>query len=231
MGRARTRLPSLCVSRAMARVRVRSWTPWSKPTSNSIRRGGKNEFSGNGMGKSFSSNVEMGWCGGGNRIMVVVDSSIEAKGALEWALSHAVQPQDTLLLFHVTKSTRSGVDSSRDLNQKAYQLLQSMKNMSQMKKPGVQVEIALQQGKEKGPTIVEEAKQQRVSLLILGKRKQSSMVWCGLVKWATDRICRGVVDYCIQNADCMTVAVRRKGKKLGGYLITTKNHKDFWLLA
>lgn len=108
MGRARTRLPSLCASRAMARVRVRSWTPWSKPTSNSIQRGWKNEFSGNGMGKSFSSNVEMGWCGGGNRIMVVVDSSIEAKGALEWALSHAVQPQDTLLLFHVTKSTRSG---------------------------------------------------------------------------------------------------------------------------
>lgn len=95
----------------------------------------------------------------------------------------------------------------------------------------VQVEIALQQGKEKGPIIVEEAKQQKVSLLILGKRKQSSMVWCGLVKWATDRICRGVVDYCIQNADCMTVAVRRKSKKLGGYLITTKNHKDFWLLA
>ena len=31
----------------------------------------------------------------------------------------------------------AGVDSSRDLNQKAYQLLQSMKNMSQMRKPGV----------------------------------------------------------------------------------------------
>ena len=95
----------------------------------------------------------------------------------------------------------------------------------------VQVEVALQQGREKGPTIVEKAKQQGVSLLILGKRKRSSMVWCGLMKWATNRIRRSVVDYCIQNAGCMTVAVRRQGKKLGGYLITTKNHKDFWLLA
>ncbi|XP_023526546.1 uncharacterized protein LOC111790014 [Cucurbita pepo subsp. pepo] len=41
----------------------------------------------------------------------------------------------------------------------------------------------------------------------------------------------GAVEYCIQNASCMAIAVRRKSKKLGGYLITTKRQKDFWLLA
>ncbi|CAN1138067.1 hypothetical protein LINPERPRIM_LOCUS23278 [Linum perenne] len=40
-----------------------------------------------------------------------------------------------------------------------------------------------------------------------------------------------VVKYCIQNSSCLTIAVRRQGKKLGGYLITTKRHKNFWLLA
>lgn len=92
----------------MACVRVLSRTPRSKPTSNSIQGDWKNEFSSNGMVGSFGGGVEKGWCGGGNRVMVVVDSSIEAKGALEWALSHAVQPQDTLLLFHVIQSSRSG---------------------------------------------------------------------------------------------------------------------------
>ena len=93
----------------MARVQVRSRTPPSKPCSNSVHRGWKNEFSDYGNGNDFSSNMEKGWCGGGNKIMVVVDSSIEAKGALEWALSHAVQPQDNLLLLHVTKSARLGM--------------------------------------------------------------------------------------------------------------------------
>lgn len=105
MGRARNTPPSLCITRAIARVRLRSGrTPPSKPTQTDR----KNEFSDYGIGKSFGSNGEKGWCGGGNRIMVVVDSSIAAKGALEWALSHAVQPHDTLLLLHVTNSTGSG---------------------------------------------------------------------------------------------------------------------------
>lgn len=42
----------------------------------------------------------------GNKIMVVVDSSLEAKGALEWALSHTVQSQDTIVLLHVAKPSK-----------------------------------------------------------------------------------------------------------------------------
>ena len=94
----------------------------------------------------------------------------------------------------------------------------------------VEVEVAVVQGKEKGPTIVEEAKKQGVALLVLGQKKKS-MTWRLIMMWAGNRITGGVVEYCIQNASCMAVAVRRKSKKLGGYLITTKRHKDFWLLA
>ena len=94
----------------------------------------------------------------------------------------------------------------------------------------IQVEVAKLEGKEKGPIIVEAAKQQKVSLLVLGQRKKS-IIWRLMRRWAGKRGRRGVVDYCIQNASCMTIAVRRKSNELGGYLITTKRHKNFWLLA
>lgn len=94
----------------------------------------------------------------------------------------------------------------------------------------VKVEIEVRQAKEKGPMIVEAAKQQRVSLLVLGHRKQS-MMWRIRKMWAGKRSKSRAVDYCIQNANCMTIAVRRKNKRHGGYLITTKRHKNFWLLA
>lgn len=89
--------------------------------------------------------------------------------------------------------------------------------------------------KEKGPTIVEEAKKQGVALLVLGQKKRST-TWRLLMMWAgSNRVGGGggggVVEYCIQNANCMAIAVRRKSKKVGGYLITTKRQKDFWLLA
>ena len=94
----------------------------------------------------------------------------------------------------------------------------------------IQIEIAVVEGKDKGPLIVEEAKKQEVALLVLGQKKRS-MTWRLIMTWASNRVTGGAVEYCIQNADCMAIAVRRKNQKHGGYLITTKRHKDFWLLA
>lgn len=85
------------------------------------------------------------------------------------------------------------------------------------------------EGKEKGPSIVKEAKKQEASILVLGQRKRPAM-WRAVMMWRRNRIGNGVVEYCIQNANCMTVAVRKK-RRTGGYLITTREHKDFWLLA
>lgn len=60
----------------------------------------KDDFSADSL-KRGSSEV-------GNKIMVVVDPSLEAKGALEWALSHTVQTQDTIVLVHVAKPSKQG---------------------------------------------------------------------------------------------------------------------------
>ena len=97
------------------------------------------------------------------------------------------------------------------------------------------MEILVKEGKEKGSTIVQEAKHEKVSLLVLGKRKRSIMwlvqnMWAGKRRRIRSSTC-SATDYCVQNAKCMRVAVRKKGRNHGGYLITTKRHKDFWLLA
>lgn len=97
----------------------------------------------------------------------------------------------------------------------------------------IEVEVKMAEGKERGPTIVEEARKQQVSLLVMGQKKRST-TWRLLVMWASGGGGGrgvGMVEYCIQNASCMAVAVRRNSKRVGGYLITTKRHKDFWLLA
>ncbi|KAF7846654.1 hypothetical protein BT93_L3952 [Corymbia citriodora subsp. variegata] len=163
--------------------------------------------------------------------MVVVDSSMEAKGALEWALSHTVQSQDdAIVLLHVAKPYEG--ERKREIDGRAWELLHSMKSMCQKRRPGVQVEVVIREGQSnKGPIIVEEAKRRRVLLLAIGQRKRSMMWWLTR-RWSGRRLRRGgVVEYCIENATCMTVGVRRKSKSLGGYLITTKRHKNFWLLA
>ncbi|XP_010031078.2 uncharacterized protein LOC104420979 [Eucalyptus grandis] len=168
--------------------------------------------------------------GGGNKVMVVVDSSLEAKGALEWALSHTVQSQDdAIVLLHVAKPYEG--ESRREIDGRARELLHSMKSMCQTRRPKVQVEVVLREGQNnKGPIIVEEANRRRVSLLAIGQRKRS-MMWQLTRRWPWRRLHRGgVVEYCIENAACLTVGVRRK-RSLGGYLITTKRHKNFWLLA
>ncbi|CAN1839990.1 hypothetical protein LINPERHAP1_LOCUS35927 [Linum perenne] len=166
-----------------------------------------------------------------NKVMVVVDSGGEAKGALELALSHTVQTHDSILLLYVRRPNSTQQASTSEGGNQAYELLCSMKNLCQRKRPGVNVDVVIREGKNRGGVIVEEAKKQRVSLLVLGQRKRWVM-WRLIQRLKSRRIHGGGGGgYCIQNSSCLTIAVRRQGKKLGGYLITTKRHKNFWLLA
>ncbi|XP_058069006.1 uncharacterized protein LOC131218457 [Magnolia sinica] len=218
MGRSSPKSPGFCFNRVVARVRFRSWSIESRP----LKDDPTVQFS----HKHSISGAEVGH---GRRIMIIVDPSLDAKAALQWALSHTIQNQDIVVLLFVTKPSNQGEETLREMNPRGSELLYTMKNMCHIWKPEVQVEVALVEGREKGPTIVEEARRQGVSLLVLGQRKRS-MTWRLLMRWARGKMNGGIVDYCINNADCMVLAVRRN-RKLGGYLITTRRHKDFWLLA
>ncbi|KAL0719246.1 hypothetical protein Bca4012_068570 [Brassica carinata] len=142
---------------------------------------------------------------GGNRVMVVVDKALASTGALEWAITHTLQPQDTLFLLYFAQPFTKDRSGDKEARRK---------------------------DKEKGATIVEEAKKQQVSLLVVGQEKKPP-VWRLLKRWAWKRRRghAGVLKYCLENATCMTIAVKPKKRKHGGYLITTKRHKTFWLLA
>ncbi|XP_028763640.1 uncharacterized protein LOC114721913 [Neltuma alba] len=226
MGRRRFRLKLSCVS--VARVLSAS-SFGSKSSSASIKYGDTSEFPNVSQQEDSCCDIDEN----GNKIMVVLNSGFEAKCALDWALSHAVQSQDTVLLLHVVNPSSQGTECEERLSLKTCQLVVDMKNMCRMKRPGVQVRVVKAEGEEEGRAIVEEAKRQRVALLVIGQRKRSP--WRGLWRrlWACNRAAApiSVADYCIQNASCMTIAVKKKNNKLGGYLITTKRHKNFWLLA
>ncbi|KAK6921873.1 UspA [Dillenia turbinata] len=216
MGRNGTRLPSFCLNRIIPHVRVRSPPIQSKCDSNSAKSCDR-KAEDVGVEK-FKEGVKPG-CVIGRKIMIVSDSSAEAKAALQWALSHSVQSQDTLILLYVAKPSGRGEEHKIDIAPRTYEFLASMKNISQCKRPEVQVEIAVVEGKEKGPIIVEEAKKQEVAMLVLGQKKRS-MTWRLLMMWTGNRVTGGIVEYCIQNASCMAIAVRRKSNKLGGSLFT-----------
>ncbi|KAK7309904.1 hypothetical protein RJT34_07018 [Clitoria ternatea] len=229
MGKRGTRLPGFCLNRIRPHARVRSPPAQAKHDTTSATK--VDEKTENVCEEKSDDGVKQG-CVIGRKIMIVVDSSLEAKAAVQWALTHTVQNQDTIVLLHVMKPSKQATDdeSSKEIAPRAYELASSFKNMCHVKRPEVQIEISVIEGKEKGPKIVEEAKKQGVALLVLGQKKRST-TWRLLMMWAGHRASGGVVEHCIQNAHCMAIAVRRKSKKSGGYMITTKRHKDFWLLA
>lgn len=100
MVRPRFKLHSLCVGHARTpRVRACSASSFGSKFAN------RTEFSSNGVQDSGRDNKGDE---SGNKVMVVVDSSFEAKGALDWALSHTIQSQDTVVLVHVARPLREG---------------------------------------------------------------------------------------------------------------------------
>ncbi|XP_010527983.1 PREDICTED: universal stress protein PHOS32 [Tarenaya hassleriana] len=169
----------------------------------------------------------------GRKVMIVADATSQSKNALQWALVHCVQDEDSIILLHVIKKPRAqapGEETQKERASRAYEQLQPLKNLCQLKKPNVKTEIAVVEvEEEKGRTIVEESKKQGAGALVIGQRKRQSK-WRVIWRWRRESGNGSLVEYCIHNADCMAIAVRKKSNN-GGYLITTKRHKDFWLLA
>lgn len=154
----------------------------------------------------------------------------EARTALQWALSHAVRPCDTVVLLDVASGK-----NRRDPGGSPH--LEALKSICQAMRPEVCVELSLAEGgKDRGPAIVEAARKQGVSLLVVGQKKRSVTwrllsMWIAGVKGGVGGASTSAADYCVQHASCMALAVRRKSRRGGGYLITTRRQRDFWLLA
>uniref|UniRef100_J3M7E6 UspA domain-containing protein n=1 Tax=Oryza brachyantha TaxID=4533 RepID=J3M7E6_ORYBR len=157
---------------------------------------------------------------GGGRVMVVVDQSSGAKHAMMWALTHVASKGDFLTLLHVLPHSHGGGRAGDD----ASALANSLGSLCKACKPEVEVEALVIQGPKLG-TVLSQVKKLDASVLVLSQCKPSP--FCCFMRSSGEEF----VEECINSADCLTLAVRRQSKGVGGYLISTRWQKNFWLLA
>ncbi|KAL6962144.1 hypothetical protein U1Q18_037098 [Sarracenia purpurea var. burkii] len=213
--------------------------------STSKRWGGNDRSSGGGCcdGRSLKQMEGLNMYGGGGggggcgdvaglvvrkRVMVVVDQSSHSKHAMMWALTHVANKGDLLTLLHVIPPPlpppQRGSESSSSSD--SPYLATSLGSLCKACKPQVEVEALVIQG-PKLATVKSQVKKLEVSVLVLGQKKPSFLLnWlCGTN--STDEF----VEQCINGVDCLTIGVRKQSKGIGGYLISTRWQKNFWLLA
>lgn len=98
------------MTRAVVRVRARS--PYMKTGSiksnDSASKCSSTEMSFNNVDSRPDSESIYNNNNNNNRVMVVVDPNLDANCALQWALSHTVQSQDTIILLYVSKISKEG---------------------------------------------------------------------------------------------------------------------------
>ncbi|XP_020191554.1 uncharacterized protein [Aegilops tauschii subsp. strangulata] len=171
-----------------------------------------------GGGGGFCGAPEEAAATGRKRVMVVVDQSSGAKHAMMWALTHVANRGDFLTLLHILP--RGGGARGED----AAALANSLGSLCKACKPEVEVEALVIQGPMLA-TVLSQVKKLEASVLVLSQSKPSP--FCCFLR------SRGEVlaEECISRAECLTLAVRRQSKGVGGYLVSTRWQKNFWLLA
>ncbi|CAI9754371.1 unnamed protein product [Fraxinus pennsylvanica] len=156
------------------------------------------------------------------RVMVVVDQSSHSKHAMIWALTHVTNKGDILTLLQIVSPWKSeGCEFSSPC------LATSLGSLCKACKPEVEVEALVIQG-PKMDTIMSQVKKLEVSVLVLGlNNSHPPLLNCLCLRNSTEEF----VEECIDVLECLTIGVRKQTKGVGGYLISTRWHKNFWLLA
>ncbi|RWW66977.1 hypothetical protein BHE74_00025609 [Ensete ventricosum] len=151
----------------------------------------------------------MGWwgeSGGGGmvakkRVIVVIDSSARAKHAMMWALTHVANKGDLLTLLHVVPPDHHHHHHH------------------------------LRGGGDDDVTNLADS----LATLDCAKPSEEAGGFCAGVEprqaFPILLVIEEFVEQCISKADCLTLAVRKQSRGVGGYLISTRWQKNFWLLA
>ncbi|KAH7663683.1 Adenine nucleotide alpha hydrolases-like protein [Dioscorea alata] len=174
----------------------------------------KTEEGGNGVENNNNNKKK-------KKVMVVIEeNSKKGKHAMMWALTHVVNKGDMLVLLHVVPSYHNGAQKSED----DFQVSNSLVSLCKSSNPEVEVESVVIKGPKLG-SVLSQVKKMEISILVLSQSKASP--FCCLFKNSNEEF----VDQCINQAECLTMAVRKQSKGMGGYLVSTRWHKNFWLLA
>ncbi|URE37669.1 Universal stress protein [Musa troglodytarum] len=89
----------------------------------------------------------------------------------------------------------------------------------------VEVEALIIEGAKLATVLSQVKKKPEASVLVLSQGKPSP--FCCMLRSSSEEF----VEQCVGKADCLTLAVRKQSGGVGGYLISTRWQKDFWLLA
>ncbi|MQM16809.1 hypothetical protein Taro_049770 [Colocasia esculenta] len=157
--------------------------------------------------------------------MVVIDHTTRAKHAMMWALTHVANKGDIITLLHVVAPHCGGGGGRRDARSCTPQLADSLGTLCKACKPEVEVEALVIQG-PKLPTVLSQVKKLEASVLVLSQSKPST--FCCLFAGSEEE---DFVEQCINKSDCLTLAVRKQSGGVGGYLVSSRWQKNFWLLA
>ncbi|XP_026420219.1 uncharacterized protein LOC113316215 [Papaver somniferum] len=123
----------------------------------------------------------------------------------------------------------------KEQKERDLEFLAEMKNACELAQPKVKVntERVEMEGREKAFTVLMQSKLLSIDLLVVGQRRHlsSAILGCRLSTHST-KATKGMdtAEYLIENSKCTCVGVQKKGQN-GGYLLNTKTHKNFWLLA
>ncbi|XP_027119554.1 uncharacterized protein [Coffea arabica] len=195
------------------------------------------------------------------KVMVVADPCRESAAALQYALSHVVLENDTLILLHVenpnsawripfgtifrkaqslpASAGAASMSSSSSSSSEGFgggggggtiDFLEAMKQACGIAQPRLKVRVqrAEMDGKDKASVLLAQSKSHGVDVIVIGQRTTLSNAILGPKR---SRSLRGLdtAEYLIENSKCTCVGVQRKAN--GGYLLNSKTHKNFWLLA
>ncbi|XP_043706923.1 uncharacterized protein LOC122656471 [Telopea speciosissima] len=191
--------------------------------------------------------------GAPKKVMVIADPTRESAGALQWALSHAVLENDELFLLHVDqpiswrntfstflrKPSSQGFPNTNSLMEGSggdnVDFLDLMKSACETAQPKVKVYIERVEsdGKDKASTILSKSRMLSIEVLVIGQRRSLSNAILGCRLNGGHARGTRVIDtaeYLIENSKCTCIGVQKKGQN-AGYLLNTKKHRNFWLLA
>ncbi|KDP32792.1 hypothetical protein JCGZ_12084 [Jatropha curcas] len=171
-----------------------------------------------GFNNFYGNNNENGGLIMRKRVMVVVDQTSHSKHAMMWALTHIANKGDLLTLLHI-------IPSASDSSSPPY-LANSLGSLCKACKPEVEVEALVIQGPRLA-TVMNQVKKLDVSVLVLGQKKPSALMNCLCGASSSEEF----VEQCINKVECLTIGVSKQSKSVGGYLISTRWRKNFWLLA
>ncbi|KAJ1295296.1 hypothetical protein BS78_01G212900 [Paspalum vaginatum] len=184
-------------------------------------------------------------------VMIIADPGRESTAAMEWALSHAIIEGDDILLLHVKMphphngvvgpsrsssggSTGSPIAALLGGAADAGEFMEAMRASCTARFPrarvhGERVEPATEGREAKAQTILAESQRRGVELLVIGHRRVSSFLGLRSAS-GSSRGHDSTAEFLIEHSKCLCVSVQKKGQN-SGYLLNTKTHKNFWLLA